>query len=254
MERRRYFWTVLLSLIFAAGLRAGDKQQIAIEDVPEAVAIAVRDGYGASLFVRAWKETEDGRECYTIRISRGGKEIDLVAPPDGRFAGKMEELYPSWDWIDEIIRITVVIAMGLIPAAIASAVTAHFVRATPGSSGVINGRLGLLRLLAGWLGAAIPIGVFLFSITTAPREKDWAATMLRCIVWSGASAAMVAFVAECFRSIQARRVDCWYRIVAYCLLGDALFCLVIPVEVLSRQRNNQVLRHQALRMVHQTKK
>ena len=99
----------LLAYVSPAG---ADEQKVPLKDVPKAVLLAVKAKFPDAELKEASKETEDGKTTYEVALKDKGKAVDVALTIEGK-----------------ITEIETEIAVGDLPKAVSSAITANYPRA-----------------------------------------------------------------------------------------------------------------------------
>jgi hypothetical protein len=101
-----------LSLIVAAGSARADEDNIAVEDLPKAVAAAVKAKFPKGKITKAAKEEEGGKTTYEVVVKVEDKTLDVAVSAKGK-----------------LLEVEQAIAAEKLPKAVASAIKAKYPKA-----------------------------------------------------------------------------------------------------------------------------
>ncbi len=220
----------------------GSSEEIAINDLPPVVEGRIKDEFigkadAKILYVR--KETEDGKECYSIMVAQAGRIREIYVSPDGVVVAYKEGPLTLDKIVDNIINLAL---FALLPGVIAGLLLRWTVQT------MREERLSVLTgWLLAWLGVSIAFCVILLSVATVPREKDVLMVVISSIVMGAISASLVEIISLTVQSVLGYRSNYWRRLIGLCGVGLTFLSLSIPVNILRIERENQYLRALALR-------
>jgi hypothetical protein len=229
---------LLAPLLLASTARAGDGDEVALATLPPAVTDIITEFYPGAELLQAWKEAEDGKECYLVRIMGKGRVIDLYVAPDGRMLASKRDVF-SLEYGPGLFREIALFL--LLPGVVAGAVAWWMTQAARGEKVSV-----MTEWCAAWVGAVIGIGLLLSQLATVPREKDWLVIGLMCAVWGAVSASIVEGLGLLVQSIRGYRPSCRRWILGLSLAGVVFLSLSIPVDMLRNHRVNEYYRAIAL--------
>jgi hypothetical protein len=234
----QYLLTTIGCLLLTLQARGGS-EAIAIGDLPPAVDDHIKSLYADAKVVSVRKETEDGKECYSVTILHAGRTIELYASPDGARITWKEGPITLDTIIDNYIAH---LLLALLPGTIAGLLLMWLVQAQR------QRRLSVLsRWLLAWLGASIAICVILLSLSTVARHKDAVVTAIDCIVWGAISASFVEVISITTQSVFGYRPSCRRYAIGLCVVILFLLSLTIPVDILRIERENQYFKSLAFK-------
>ena len=234
-----YRLTVLICLLFASLARAGQSEDIALDKLPQNATDTLKVEFPGAELLHARKEMEDGKECYVVTIMHKGRQSEHYVSLGGRHVFAKQAF--SFTVLPR--RFAGVIALSLLPGAIAGAIARLLVQAAKGN------RLSVLsEWLAAWVGAVIGISVILSQMTTVPREKDVVVFSLICAVCGGIAASVVETVGLTIQSFRGHRIVYRRWILSCCVVVCIFLCLSILVDMLRIDRENEYFRAQAMKL------
>jgi hypothetical protein len=165
--------TAIGCLLLALQARGGS-EAIAVGDLPPVVDDHIKSFYADAKVVSVRKETEDGKECYSITIVHAGRTIELYVSPDGTMITWKEGPIT----LDRIVDNTIThVLLALLPGMIAGFFLPWMVQTQRRRILSV-----LSRWLLAWLGASVAICIILLSLSAVARHKDALVTALDCII------------------------------------------------------------------------
>lgn len=232
--------TMLLGCLhFTSLAKASAGGEIALNKLPQHVTDRIRDSYSDAKLLRAWKEAEHGKECYSVRIMSSDRIIELYVSPDGGALVTKEQGFSLTKFPERLMAYFLLLVL---PGAIAGFCVRWLIQAAKGKTLSV-----LSEWLSAWIGAGIFIAILLTALTTASRNKDAAIIGAVCVVWGAISASLVEVIGLTVQSVRGYRVGCRRWILGICLVGLVFLGVSIPVDMLSIERENQYLRAIAMR-------
>jgi hypothetical protein len=235
----KYLLTTVGYLLLTLQARGGS-EAIAVGDLPPVVGDHIKSFYADAKVVNVRKETEDGKECYSVTIVHAGRTIELYASPDGATITWKQGPITLNSIVDSIITHSIVV---LLPGMIAGLFLMWLVQTKRERQLIVYSRWALA-----WLGASITICVILLSLSTVPRNKDPLVTGFDCILWGAISASFAEVIWITTRSVLGYRPYCRRYAIGLCIVILVLLSLTIPVEIMRTERENQYFK--ALTLTH----
>ena len=85
--RFKAYWLSAIALLLAVATGvafAGQEEKIALEDLPAAVADAVKGEFPNGQMIEAEKEVENGQTVYEVEVADGDEQFEVEVSADGK--------------------------------------------------------------------------------------------------------------------------------------------------------------------------
>src|SRR5262245_61130763 len=99
----KWTWAVLVCLLTALRVAAGDGEQLGADELPPGVTDQIRKGFGAEP-LHGGKEIEGGKECYVVTAAYKGEVIELYTSPDGTAIARKTDSFSLEQWVRDLVR------------------------------------------------------------------------------------------------------------------------------------------------------
>lgn len=235
-----YWLSIAACMMAASNVLAIEREEISIDMVPLAASMSIDNSYPSSKILRAWRESENGKECYMISMLQGDQIVDVYVSPDGSVIARKQKNAS----IDELPRALIDDAfIFLLPGILAGASARWLLQIVQRENALI-----LSELLSAWLGAVLAIAILSFAI--APRDSDFRILVYRSIVWGAISAELIVIFSQVVKWLRDRRELGRQRaILLLCLTMLGCILLTFYIDTIAIERENRYNALLAMRSV-----
>jgi hypothetical protein len=215
---------VLACLLCSSPVHAGDREEIA-RDSP-ALTVALQENFKGTELLQAFREVENGKECYSVRLRSGGQMLEYYISPDGHSLIFKNQVF-SLERMPE--RLAGCLIISLFPCALAGACSRWLCQASSATKMTV-----FSEWLSAWVGAVIALGMVLLVFKHA-RYRDVPIEACECFIFGVISASFVEALGLMAQSTRGYRR--W--ILGFCTLATLSIVMQQFVGMLGMERENQ---------------
>lgn len=205
-----YGSTVLVCLLCSSTVHAGDREEIPL-DSPALIEALQTNLRGAEV-LQAFREVENGEECYSVKVRSGGRVCEYYISPDGRSSIFKNQVF-SLEMMLEALVVCLIIS--LFPCAVAGAIARRICQVCSARRMSI-----FLECLSALVGGLIALGiVFLLTKHARYRHRDVPIEVSEYFLFGVISASFVEALGLMSQSRRGYRTGCRRWIFHFCSLA-----------------------------------